>query len=181
MCTILSQISFNTEISIADAASILTFLTIVISGIFALCKWTKQMKMKRAEYIKDLTTEIRTSPHMAFDVFEYGKEWYGLDFHDGSDIEERVDYTLSVFSYICYLRKQDLLNNAEFNCFKYELARILTNPHFQQYFYNLYHFSRSQNQPMTFLYLFEYAKENGYLDSEFYNPKSTKYFHVLNF
>ena len=93
-------------------------------------KWNKNLKLKRAEYIKTLVDEVRSNDRMAFDLFDYNVEWYGSDFHQ-SVIEKQIDYTLSFFSYICYLYKQKIILQTEFNYFKYELERILNNSHFQ--------------------------------------------------
>ena len=180
----LSFLTVDTDISVADAIACLTFLALIISGIFALIKWNKSLKLKRAEYIKTLFDEIREKEQIqkVFNLFEYNERWYCKDFHNSNgNLEHDVDYTLRFFSYICYLYEQRIIGNAEFNSFKYEIHRILTNTQFQQYFYNLYHFSVRQKQPITFLYLLRYAKKNKYLDDEFWNSKSKYYQHILNF
>lgn len=41
----------------------------------------------------------------------------------------------------------------------YEVERILMNQQVQDYFYNLYHFSKKFKTPLTFKYLFEYGKK----------------------
>ena len=53
--------------------SILTFLSIIVGGVFALYKWNMDMRLKRAEYIKHLFDEIRTNPSIHFYVFEYNE------------------------------------------------------------------------------------------------------------
>ena len=181
MYNTLLNVSLNIEIAISDILSAITIVTIIISGIFALYKWSENSKFKRAEYIKTLTDEIRTNNHMAFYLFEYDEDWYGLDFHKGKEIEKKVDYTLSFFSYICYLRKQRIITDTEFDCFRYELERIINNSQFQDYMYNLYHFSKRLNQPISFVYLFEYAKDKACFNEEFWDEKSNKYPHYLNF
>ncbi len=128
--TSLCIVRFNPLVDISDVVSCLTLITVAISGIFAMYKWNKNLKLKRAEYIKTLVDEVRSNDRMAFDLFDYNVEWYGSDFHQ-SVIEKQIDYTLSFFSYICYLYKQKIILQTEFNYFKYELERILNNSHFR--------------------------------------------------
>ena len=49
------------------------------------------------------------------------------------------------------------------------------------YIYNLYHFSKKVNQPISFVDLFQYAKDNDYFDQDFWDKDSKKYIHLLNF
>lgn len=181
MTILFNLFTFNYYISVSDVISAFTFLTVIIGGIFALHKWNMNIKLKRADYIHSLLNDIRTNEQNAFYLFEYNKEWYGLKFHEGGDLEKKVDNTLSFFSYICYLKQQDILSDKEFDCFKYEIERVLTNKQFQSYIYNIYHFSQKLHQPILFLHLFTYAKDNGYFDDEFWSTTSTRYPHYLNF
>lgn len=181
MTILLNLFSFDYTISVSDIISATTFLTVIIGGIFAIHKWNMSVKLKRADYIYSLLNDIRTSERNAFYLFEYDEEWYNVQFHEGGDLEKKVDYTLSFFSYICYLKQQKILTNNEFDCFKYELERVLTNEQFQSYIFNIYHFSQKFHQPILFLHLFTYAKDNGYFDEDFWNITSTRYPHYLNF
>ena len=181
MMTILNLFTFNYSISVSDIMAVLTFLTVIIGGIFALHKWNMNIKLKRADYIYSLLKDLRTNERNAFYLFEYDEEWHNLQFHKGGDVEKKVDYTLSFFSYICYLKQQNILSNKEFDCFRYELERVLTNEQFKSYFYNIYHFSTKLNKPISFLHLFTYAKDNGYFDDEFWSNTSTRYPQYLNF
>lgn len=164
-----------------ETISILTFLSIIVGGVFALYKWNMNMRLKRAEYIQKLFDEIRTNPRICFYVFEYDEHWYDANFHNSGDLEKNIDYTLSFFSHICYLRKNRIIGAADFDYFKYELARILRNRQFVEYMYNLYHFSQNVNQPISFVDLFEYAQKNHCFDTEFWNKDSVAYPCYLNF
>lgn len=176
----MEQVTFNTEVSISDIIVLLSFISIIVGGIFALYKWNINQKLKRAEYIKTLFDEIRSNSEIVFYLFDYGSDWYNEKFH-GSKLEGSIDYTLSYFSYICYLKKKKVITKSEFNYFKYELERILTNKQFQNYIYNVYHFSNKINQPIPFVNLFQYAKDKGYFDHDFWDKNSKKYPHLLNF
>ena len=133
MSDLFKDVIFGSVISLTDIMSVLAFLALVISGIFALYQWSENVKLKRAEYIKILLTELRTNENIVFYLFEYGKLWYKPSFHNGGELEAKVDYTLSFFSYICYLRQQNIISDKEFDCFKYELDRVLSNKQFQDY------------------------------------------------
>lgn len=177
-------LSFNSEITLSDITALLTFVTIVIGGCFALKKWIVSMKLKRAEYIQNLTEKIRLDENIVFYLFEYDEPWYDIKFHE-SDLEKKVDYTLSYFSYFCYLRNNNIVSKRDFDCFKYQLERIIHNRQFIDYCYNLYHFSSRRNIPISFPDLFKYAKEKGCFDKDFWNKESykitNKYHHYLNF
>ena len=173
--------TLSTIISISDIVAVLSFLSIIIGGIFALHKWNTSLKLRRSEYIKELFDNIRTNPQIVFYKFEYDEHWYNRNFHNSGELEEKIDYTLSYFSYICYLKDNKIIGNSEFNYFKYELERILSNIDFKCYMFNIYHFSKMSQQPIPFIDLFNYAKENKYFDNEFWNKNSKCYPRYLNF
>ncbi len=176
------NITSNQNISISDIISVLTFFSIIIGGVFALRKWNMNLKIKRAEYVKSLINEMRTNQDIVLYLFDYNTEiWYNENFHNNLAIERKIDYTLNFFSYICYLSKHKIIKTAEYNCFKYNIERILKNNQFQFYCYNLYHFSARIKQPMPFYDLFTYAKNNHYFDDDFWNNRSQKYPRYLNF
>ncbi len=178
---------FTNEISISDITSILSVFLVILGGIFGFHQWRKNILLKRAGYINDLTEKIRTDNDIKdiIYIFDYDKEWYSLQFHKSGELELKVDKTLSYFSYICYLKRQKIISNKEFDFFKYEVERILINQQVQDYFYNLYHFSYKFNTPFTFKYLFEYGKKEGMFDDDFFDKnayiKNKKYHRNLNF
>lgn len=45
---------FDNTFYISDLLGILTLITILVGGLFALYKWNKSMRIKRADYIKSL-------------------------------------------------------------------------------------------------------------------------------
>ena len=171
--------------STTDIISSLQLVAIVCGGAFALYQWVINMRLKRAEYIKLLIDSIRTDKNIVFYKFEYGEDWYDYKFHNSGGLEKEIDYTLSFFSYICYLKDKKIIGSDEFDSFKYEVERVITNPQCQDYCYNLYHFSRKQNNPIPFKYLIDYAIKNDFLPKEFYDSTSyqrTNRFHkYLNF
>lgn len=173
----------NNTLTIGDIISAISIFLVVIGGFFALFQWKKSVKIQRAGYINELIEKIRTDVDIKeiVYIFDYNHPWYSPDFHDGGKFEIKMDKTLSYFSYICYLFESHLISKKEFKFFKYEIDRILNNKQTQNYFYNLFHFANKNNAPITFEYLFKYGKKNKKFDTDFYNPKSEKYVHYLNF
>lgn len=176
------------KIDVSDIVAVLTFLSIVIGGIFAYRKWSTGLRIKRAEYINALIEKIRFEKQLSDFIYmiDYGEIWYTSDFHNSGELEAKVDYSLSYFSYICYLKSQKIIKKKEFNFLKYDVDRILMNPQVIDYFYNLYHFSSKFKTPMSFNYLFNYARMNGFLGSDFDDNKAwtlpgSRYHHFLNF
>lgn len=166
--------TFNNIYNISDIVSIFTFISIIIGGIFTLYQYNQSIKLKRADYINDLTNTIRSDLDISDSLYliEYGEKWYSQYFHGSGELERKMDKTLSYFSYICYLKKQKIISKNEFYFFKYEIDRILMNNQIIDYLYNLYHFSKKFSDPMTFQYLFEYGEENCFFNKDFYNKES---------
>ena len=179
--------NFITDIYLSDIFTGLSLLLVIGGGIFAYFRWRKDIALKRASYINELTEKIRTDPLIRDTLYllDYGCPWYSSDFHNSGSPELKMDKTLSYFSYICYLIDQDIISDKEFKFFKYEIESILDNHELQDYLYNLYHFSNSINVPITFHYLFEYGKKHNFFDADFFNPNAhrtnPKYHHYLNF
>lgn len=176
-------LKFVNEFSLSDIISFISMILVVIGGWFGYHQWKKSVKIKRAEYLNELTEKIRTDDDISEMIYilDYDQEWYIESFHQSGELERKMDKTLSYFSYICYLFENNLIEKSEFNFFKYEIDRILMNPSTINYFYNLYHFSKKCNAPITFKFLFEYGEKEKIYNEEFYNPYSAYYPHYLNF
>lgn len=178
---------FDKTIDMSDLIAALSLLFAIIGGIFAYYQWRKSILFKRAAYINELTEKTRTDSDIQETVYllDYGEKWYSENFHGSGELERKVDKTLAYFSYICYLKKHRLITKNDFAFFRYEIERILMNSDVQDYFYNLYHFSRKFKLPLSFYYLFNYGKDNKQYDSDFFccdSYKTTeKYHHYLNF
>lgn len=103
---------FNNEIAVSDILTALSLVLVVIGGIFAYFQWRKNVSLKRADYINELTEKIRTDESIsnAIYLFDYGDTWYSEDFHKNKNLELMIDRTLSFFSYICYLKKRKIID-----------------------------------------------------------------------
>ena len=167
---------FCNEYNLGDIVSIVSTIFILLGGLFTFMQWKKSVRIKRAEYINELTEKIRTDIDIKniIYLFEYGKKWYSKEFHGSGQLECQVDKTLSYFSYICYLRKQHIISKKEFMFFKYELEHLLMNIQVLDYLYNIYHYANSINEPLTFYYLFNYGEENHLFSDSFYDQNSWK-------
>lgn len=178
-----SILNFINDIYVGDIISCLSIVFVIIGGCFGYHQWKKSVKIKRAEYLNELTEKIRTDEDISEMIYilDYKQAWYDNTFHQSGEFERKMDKTLSYFSYICYLFDNNLIEKSEFNFFKYEIDRILMNRSTINYFYNLYHFSEKCGAPITFKFLFEYGEKQKLFDKEFYNSKSDEYPHNLNF
>ena len=146
--------------TLEDIASMLTFFSVLVGGIFALVQWNKNLKLKRADYLNELVLKLRTDPILkkATTYFDYNDPWYTEDFHN-SDIEKEIDYILTFFSYICYLKKSNIIEDEEFKMFEYEITRIIKSNQTKEYFDFINHFSELNNTTCSFAYLIEYAED----------------------
>ncbi len=175
--------NFVKDYCIGDIISGFSIIFVIVGGLFGYFKWKESVKIRRAEYLNSLTEKLRSDKDIANTilVLDYGIKWYNKDFHGGSKMEQKIDKTLSYFSYICYLYKHKIIKEQEFVFFKYEVDRILMNRQVINYLYNLYHFSKKLSLPFTFQFLFEYGKSNGFFNKSFFDSKSRRYKHHLNF
>lgn len=174
---------FDKVIYIGDILNFVSICLVLLGGCFGYIQWRESIKIKRAEYINELTEKIRTDDDIKEIIYilEYDHIWYNSKFHDSGELERKMDKTLSHFSYICYLYETGQIKEKEFGFFKYEIERILSNFQVQSYFFNLYHFAQKIEVPITFKYLFEYGEDHEIFDDSFYDSTSKKYCHYLNF
>ena len=179
--------TLKTDITVSDIFAGISLILVIIGGVFAYYQWRRNVSLKRASYINELTEKIRTDPFISDTIYllDYEQSWYSNEFHSSGEMELKMDKTLSYFSYICYLKKQKIISNKEYKFFKYEIERILLNSDIQDYFYNLYHFSKKFKVPFTFQYLFDYGKKQKFFDKDFFDPTaykiSSKYHKYLDF
>ena len=167
---------FDNTFNIGDIIALLGLIAVITGGLFSLHQYRKNLVLKRADYIMVLTEKIRSDVEISSVVYiiDYNKPWYDDKFHGGSEIERKVDKTLSYFSYICYLREQNILSPKEFETFEYSLDRILTNFQVIDYLYNLYHITQKLSYNVSFKYLFEYGEKKNYFHADFYNKNAFK-------
>lgn len=167
--------NFNATFSISDIIDLLSIIAITIGGIFTLCKWNISMRIKRAEYIRNLI-EVKNKELIlkTFNLFDYNIEWYSRDFHR-SNIENEVDYTLTYFDYVCYLNSTNIFDTKTFNLFKYQVDSIVRNQQVIDYMYNLYHYAKNNHMGLSYPYLLGYAAQKGYVNEDFYRIDSHKH------
>lgn len=160
-------------------------ISAVVGGLFALIQWRTTNQNRRAEFVSGLIEKIHGDKviNRVMYMFDYQNDWYNEKFHNKSgDFEQNVDKTLSMFSYICYLRKRHLLREKDFQFFEYEIKRIADNYSVQAYLFNLYHFSKTRDVKMSFIYLFEYCCKNNLFNSKLITNKECNYYpKYLNF
>ena len=162
--------------------NILQLAFAVIGGIFVYFQWKKNITLKRAEFIQQMTEKLRTDEKMSRTMYllDYDYEWYNEDFHANSKIECDVDRLLSYLNYICYMKFADVISEKEFEALKYYVHRSLISCSSKRYLWNIYHFAKSNNSPCAFCYLIDYGIDNGVLPIDFKTNK-TLYYKVLNF
>lgn len=114
-----NKMTFKNVYDLSDILSAISIVLVIIGGVFAYYQWRKSVSLKRASYINDLTEKIRSDPDIKDCVylFDYDANWYSAQFHGDTALELKVDKTLSCFSYICYLKKQNIISKQEFKFF----------------------------------------------------------------
>lgn len=168
---------------IIDYSSFFSLLFVFIGGCFALLQWRKSLIYKRTEIMQSLIEVTRKDKTIStiMDIIDWNEDFsYNgkfivapdskrdlLNELSGEDLFKMVDYTLSVFSYICYLKAVKTLKKKDMQFFEYEIRRLADNPHISNYLYSLYHWSKRLNVKMSFSYYVKYCLKKKYLDSSF--------------
>ena len=166
----------------------ITYLLIPsISAVFVIYKWIRNLSFIQAKHINELAEKIRTDKDIENTIYliEYDELWYNKNFHRSKDIERAVDKTLLYFSHAVYLSEEKIIDKKEFDFFEYNIKRMLSDSQMEDYFYNLYHFSKKKNLSFPFNSLLKYANENKLFDNDFRDPtayrRNFKYHNYLNF
>lgn len=163
--------------------SIISLLFVFTGGCFALWQYHKSISYKRIEIVKDLIKNTRENQQIStiMDMVDWneGFGYNGVFYIDqgttrkelktttNEELFRMIDYTLSVFSYICYLRRMDTITKKEMVFFEYGIRRLVDNIHIRNYLYSLYHWSKSINVNLSFSYLVEYCLKEKLLKDEF--------------
>ncbi len=151
-------LQFNTEVSVSDIIDMLSFISIVIGGVFALVQWNSNLKVRRAEYIDKLYSK-RADERIRKILYTFDQTENWLNRYEKEDeFEIDVDDALSFYSYICYLRNQRLMKDEEFNFFRYDILRILTNNDVQELFKRLSN-AAGGTTPSCYKDLIKYGKD----------------------
>lgn len=162
---------------------IISTLFVFVGGFFALYQWKKSLVYKRAEIVKGLIDKVRCNKCVStiMDIIDWDEDFtydgkFSIEANtkrsdlknlSDDDLFKMVDETLSVFSYICYLKSVHTITKKDMKFFVYELRRLVDNEHISNYLYSLYHWAKSLNTSMSFIYLVEYCIKNGYLEKHF--------------
>lgn len=167
----------------ALCVSIVSLIFAFIGGCFALLQWRKSLVYKRTEIVQALIVSTRENKNVSaiMDIIDWNEDFHYdgrfvvnkntnrtmLKDLSGDDLFKIVDHTLSIFSYICYLKSVGTIKGTDMRFFEYEIHRIIDNCHIRNYLYSLYHWSDSLGVNMSFSYLVDYCLKKKYLDKSF--------------
>ena len=139
----------------------------LIAGVFALRQYVSARLLDRAERLKKVFEDMNRAEiaETFYRFIEHSARFYDeqkSEFYEGA--EQKIDYMLGWFSYICYLRRKGILQGAEFSEFSYQISRALENKDVQNYFYDMYHeldLGVEDERPFGELLRFGCARGNG--------------------
>ena len=164
--------------TVGNYLSLLSIIPAMIGGFSALGKLALSVKTKRAEFLLQLNSTIRSDKELAEIAYmiDYNREWYSDEFHNKSGLEFSVDRYLSYIDYICYLKRLRHFSKKELMFFQYRITRLLKSPSVRNYLWNLYHFSNKNQVCCSFMNLIEYGFKTGLIDKlEFDDSTSNAY------
>ena len=173
----------NALVTISIVLGLISSVAVIVSVIIAYCQWKKSKKFDGVKHVQLLREKLCDDKEVAVAIlwFDYDFEWYSDKFHSDMETQRKIDKTLSVLEYACYLKDKRFINDEQFSLVKYIIDRTITNFQVQEYLYNLYHWTEKCGTEMSFSFLLKYGKNKGVIDSEFDNNKSKRYRHFLNF
>lgn len=182
------------DILVEHIGEIVTVVLAAIGGIFALLQWKKSNDYKRADLINGLINKIRDDKDIAKimdiidwnDGLKYDGEFsispdsnaYEIMEHD-ENLFQKIDSTLSHFSYICYLNKLHVFKRVDMCVFDYEIKRIFDNPEISNYLYSLFLWSVCLNVACPYKHLIVYGLRKKYLQINFLSRNSKSYYCYL--
>ena len=162
---------------------LLTLISIFAGGYFALLQWKKGLLYKRTEIVRSLIEDVRQDENVStiMDIIDWDEDFFyngkfivnknterkNLQNIADDDLFKMIDHTLSIFSYICYLRLVKTIEDEDMHFFEYEIHRLVDNQHILNYLYSLYHWSNTLEVSMSFTYLIDYCLKKKYLDADF--------------
>jgi len=170
------------ELSIfGNVPEMITSAVAFAGAIFAIVQWRGSNKLKRAEFLKEITEKLHSDEKISKILYkiEYSEPWYDANFH-GSPFEKEIDTFVAYVNYICYLRNRKIIKNEEFHLLAYEIKRICVNFDMQSYLWNLYNFSKKNEKDCSFQELIDYAKSENIFDVDS-KENETKFTKRLNF
>lgn len=177
---------------------IISLLFILAGGIFTFRQWCVSLKYKRIEIIKPLIEKVRENSNIAtiLEVIDWNNgffydgrfhiNWYTkclkLQSMNNEELTTIIDNVLSIFSYVCYLRKRRILQKEDMYFFEYKISRLFNNEHIGNYLFSLYHWTSSINVKMSFFNLVQYGIKKKYLSKtfKFIDSKDYKCYLVIN-
>ena|GEM_PF-5487275 len=148
-------------------------ITAVVIAYLAYKQWKRSLSLQQAEYINNLINKRREDSTINDTLYLFYHEenhprWY--DSKPPRNVAD-VDKTLSYISYILYLRSKKIIEEEEFNLFKYAIHKTLKNKQVVDYLYDLYHNSAElfgeENATIGFIPLFDYGKKESLLGKIF--------------
>ncbi len=166
-------------LDIENILAIVSLVLVLAGGFFGYIQWRKANIIKRAEFINQIIEKLRFDKEMVETLykFDYDDSWYDAEFHnkEGSELERKIDQTLSYLSYICYLKDAKILQKNDFLALEYVVTRACQSKNVQAYLWNLYHFSKKVQTKCAFHDVIEYGLKNKLFSEKFKEDKVDLY------
>jgi hypothetical protein len=144
-----------------------------VGAIVALCKWSEQIKNRRAEFVNrrsefvyQIMQDLRFGKDGNDDIIKtrYLIEYKEFRFDENfqkSILEQEIDKYLALLNYICYLYETGAISQEDFDVFSYTIARTLYNDDIKEYLQALVAWSlRHDGAPCSFQFLIDYGRKH---------------------
>mgnify|MGYP004445265671 CR=1 FL=1 len=156
---------------ISIVCTVIQTLAVVVTCGLGLRTWRSDVKNKNIRHIQSLPLKMMFDPDVdeILSVMDYGKPWYGPEFHNSGELERKIDKTLLFLDNICFQKYKFNLQDTDIYAFNYNIGRCITNHDVQSYLFNLYHWCKKLNSDFPYKYLLRYGEESGDIKKNFYD------------
>ena len=155
---------FANALGIANvSANVVTSLVTAVGAVVAYFQWRSAVSRSRAQFLEALLKEFNSNPVIQAISAEDSDR--GADKFFKHDLNA-IDNALSLISYVCYLAKNGLVKENEFNMLKRKLERVLSDGQIQTYLKTEQETLDNDTESSRYPMVFEYVYENKIWDSE---------------
>lgn len=126
----------------------------VIGFVFAYYKWNLSRRQDRAQYLERLLKEFNSDEIVQM-VSKYDST------PELKADTSKIERTLDLVTFLCYLRENGLINEKEFSMFESKLNRVLTNTEISSFLRDTEDYKGELSDKGAYFYVLQYVKTRG--------------------
>lgn len=178
----------NTKDIIEIIVSLCTLAIAIYGVFFGIRQYKRNVNITNEQLVANLIDKIRNDVEVKemIQAVDYNTFIYDRFFHTSKNpLERKLDKTLTYFTQLVYMKELRIVMKRNFAIFEFEILRIISNEHIQNYLYNIYHFSKKCGANCPFEELIKFGVKMKIIDENIYDKEAYKkggnFAHYLNF